>query len=262
MSQYNVEDEFYKRLKEINSTKDFSREYEKRKMELNTRGLTYYLLDELNKNFPNKQLGNVLNLGGDLGLDLKIIKEAGFSSNKMYSIDYYIPKTKIPEVNYLEGNIYVILRNLTDIKFNLIIFKEVIEHLFDPDSILISIQQLLAKDGVIFISTPNKSSFFNRIMLLFGYLPLCDEVSTIKDVGKFGKYNFSEGCNGHIRTFTFKSLIELVTYHGYKIITAKSVPSDSFQKSRLLILFEKLITKIDNKLGSSIILVVKKQSLS
>ena len=94
------------------------------------------------------------------------------------------------------------------------------------------------------------------------YLPNLPTSLIVETSSHNGKYNFSEGCNGHIRTFTFKSLIELVTYHGYKIITAKSVPSDSFQKSRLLILFEKLITKIDNKLGSSIILVIKKLSLS
>lgn len=173
----------------------------------------------------------------------------------MYSMDFYIPQYKIPKVKYIKGNIYNVSTTFHGKKFDFIILKEVIEHLFNPDTVLISLKTLLNENGLLFISTPNKGSFFNRIMLFLGYLPLCDEVSTVVDVGKYGKYNRKGVCNGHIRTFTFKSLIELLDYHGFKVKSATTVPSQKGENNTFLISFERALATIDKRLGSSIIVV-------
>ena len=87
---------------------------------------------------------------------------------------------------------------------------DVIEHLFDTDKAIAEIRKVLRKDGFLVISTPNLSSFANRLLLLFGYQPLGTEVSTHKHYGRPKKYNLREGVAGHIRVFTYKALIEFL----------------------------------------------------
>ncbi len=255
---FDVEKSFYKNLKDINRKKILKDEIRKRQEEIKNKGLTYYLLKEVSKFFPDKKLGNVLNLGGDLGIDLKILQDNEYKYNEMVSVDFYIPDEKIPNITYVESNIYNVSNVLNNRKFNLIILKEVIEHLFNPDLVLDSIKGMLSDNGILFITTPNKASFFNRILLMAGYMPLCDEVSTQIDVGKIKGYNNREGCNGHIRTFTYRSLIELVKFHGYTIKNAYTVAAEKRDDNKLYVYVERTITKIDKKLGSSIIIVLQK----
>ena len=50
-------------------------------------------------------------------------------------------------------------------KFDLVISCEVIEHVIDTDHYIKQIKNLLHKNGIFIVTSPNLSSFFNRILL-------------------------------------------------------------------------------------------------
>jgi 2-polyprenyl-3-methyl-5-hydroxy-6-metoxy-1,4-benzoquinol methylase len=86
--------------------------------------------------------------------------------------------------------------------FDVVLLIDVIEHLFGTDRAIAEIRKVLRKDSFLVISTPNLSSFANRLLLLFGYQPLGTEVSTHKHYGRPKKYNLREGVAGHLRMFS------------------------------------------------------------
>jgi 2-polyprenyl-3-methyl-5-hydroxy-6-metoxy-1,4-benzoquinol methylase len=46
---------------------------------------------------------------------------------------------------------------------------DIIEHLINPDNLLRESKRCLKKSGHLLITTPNMASWYNRILLLFGY---------------------------------------------------------------------------------------------
>lgn len=88
--------------------------------------------------------------------------------------------------------------------FDLVIFNDVLEHMYDPWEVLIMTKELLTKDGIVVISLPNvrhRSVLFNLIF----------------------KDNFEYKDQGildvsHIRFFTEKTMKKLVYDCGYEIL--------------------------------------------
>lgn len=96
--------------------------------------------------------------------------------------------------------------------FDAIFAGEIIEHVFDPDRLLSEANRVLKDGGVLVITTPNLSSWFNRLFLLFGYQPLFMDVSPRHSTG----HPFSFGPFGHVRLFTLRALLELLKLHGFR----------------------------------------------
>jgi len=82
-------------------------------------------------------------------------------------------------------------------KFDIIVFADVLEHLYDPVSILNFYKQFLNESGVIYVSVPNIAIWYARIGLLFGNF-------TYRLTGTFDKT--------HIRFFT-RNNIRLLAKH-------------------------------------------------
>lgn len=101
-----------------------------------------------------------------------------------------------------------------DIAFSL----EVIEHLINPDNMLKEAHRVLRRGGYLLISTPNLSSWVNRVLFLFGYQPYNVEVSTETIVGVAYKKGIFGGHAGHIRAFTLRALKELLKHHGFRVV--------------------------------------------
>ncbi|HUS51811.1 MAG TPA: class I SAM-dependent methyltransferase [Candidatus Paceibacterota bacterium] len=112
-----------------------------------------------------------------------------------------------------------------DEKFDVIFCGEVIEHLFSPDNLLDEIKELMHKNSILILSTPNLGYYMNRIMLLFGISPFFLENSSEIKLGRkcrfLGQFNKTEG---HIRLFTYSALRELLNLKEFQIIKIKSVP--------------------------------------
>jgi len=53
-------------------------------------------------------------------------------------------------------------------KFDIIVCTEILEHLKDPEKILIQIKRLLKEEGVVIISLPNECTIYHRLKVLFG----------------------------------------------------------------------------------------------
>ncbi len=110
-----------------------------------------------------------------------------------------------------------------DEAFDAMYCGDVIEHIYSPDWLLKEMKRLLKKDGYIVITTPNLSSWKNRIALLLGWQPFFTEVST---EWKVGNPRVSGLPSGHIRVFTWRALKELVGRYGFIIEEAKVLPPE------------------------------------
>jgi len=97
--------------------------------------------------------------------------------------------------------------------FDIIYSGDVIEHLVDPDLMIKEVKRTLKEDGFLILTTPNLASWYNRLLLLFGFQPIFSEVSTEKVFGRPGSEIV-----GHLRLYTLKSLKDFLSHHGLKII--------------------------------------------
>jgi SAM-dependent methyltransferase len=251
---------FYKELKQRDSKRrTLNSELIGRQQELENKGLIYYVIKEAAEQF-NKQINAVLNVGGDLGIDLILMRRYGINIKQGDSVDLFIPPDKVDFPTYYYGNIYDLPAILHAGQYDLILLKEVIEHLYDPDRAINSIKKVMKSDGVVIITTPNLSSLINRILLLLGFLPMSYEVSTKKAFGKPGRFNLHEGAAGHIRLFTYRAIKEFLEYYGFDIIRMYTIPaptSDDLSRRSPVIVFEKILQKISKKLCSAMIIVAK-----
>ena len=104
----------------------------------------------------------ILDLGSGQGGTAKILSE----ENTVISLDLNIFRLKSQEdfkdnIQRINGNALTV--PLKPDSFDLIILQDVIEHVNDPKSLLNSLLSLLKKNGVLYLSTPNKLSLFNII---------------------------------------------------------------------------------------------------
>lgn len=96
-----------------------------------------------------------------------------------------------------------------DFTFDFIIFTEVLEHLFQDDSLVMSnLVKLLRDGGFLFFSVPNVSALGKLICLLKGENPYMKKSEIIN--GVFGGF-------GHIREYSFREVKNLLN-NDFKII--------------------------------------------
>ena len=90
-------------------------------------------------------------------------------------------------------------------KYDIIIFAEVIEHLYiSPNYILKFLHSILNKDGFLFLQTPNAVALHKRIKMLFGINPY-----------ELIRENVNNP--GHYREYTKKELINYLEKNGFSI---------------------------------------------
>lgn len=108
--------------------------------------------------------------------------------------------------------------------FDLAYSGEVIEHLYNPDLMLIEMNRILKVGGGLIITTPNLNSWVSRVLFPFGFQPINYECSTVSStygyrwLKKLKRQNWPVG---HIRLFNRYSLEDLVRANGFEIIATK-----------------------------------------
>ena len=106
--------------------------------------------------------------------------------------------------------------------FDDVFCREVIGHLFDPDFVLEEAYRILKPKGVLILTTPNLGAWYNRGALLFGFQPPIS-ASLLKARGKPFKKAFERqsvgGSEAHVRHFTKRALEELLTIHGFVVLS-------------------------------------------
>ena len=87
--------------------------------------------------------------------------------------------------------------------FDVVFMSQVIEHIAEPEAVLLKIQDWLAEDGVLIISTCNIAHWKCRFRLLRGKWEY-------EDYGVFDR--------GHLRFFTLQSFAVMLEKCGYKVV--------------------------------------------
>lgn len=145
----------------------------------------------------------VLEFGPANGRMTKYMKEQ--LNSKVYAVEIDENSAKDAE-KYTEKIIVDSIENYSwqeefkDLKFDYIIFADVLEHLYYPEKVLTNVKEFLKDDGRILVSIPNithNSIIINLLKNEFNYNP-----TGLLD-------------NTHIRFFTKKTFDELISKTGY-----------------------------------------------
>ena len=111
---------------------------------------------------PNVDKGKALDVGCRDGYWSEKLMKKGYDVESIDVDPRYSPAKKI-DVN--EGFPY------KNESFNLIWCSEVLEHLKDPEQVLIQMSKLLKKDGIIVATVPNSHFWLMKIFYLTGLTP-------------------------------------------------------------------------------------------
>lgn len=91
--------------------------------------------------------------------------------------------------------------------FDIVIIGDVIEHVFDTDTLLREARRVLKPGGKIIVTTPNVASLGRRVMLLAGVSPYLEFSSELTTNGLPSV--------GHIRYYTVNTLLEQLRHTGF-----------------------------------------------
>lgn len=123
----------------------------------------------------------------------------------------------------LAGDALIMLDNVPDNYFDTVICNDVLEHLYDPYSVLAKIKSKLKPNGTVISSLPNVRYFRNLSDLIFNK-------------------NWDYTANGildvtHIRFFTCKSIVKMYENAGFEIVTHEGINKTKSIRPLLLNIF-------------------------
>lgn len=134
--------------------------------------------------------------------------------------------------------------------WDIIFANHSIEHFSDPDYFLEECKRVMKPHTILEIGTPNMASWYNRILFFFGYVPNHIELSKKYNVGK--PFNWGEvPLGGHIYVYTVPALKELLTKHGFRIISV-TAESSTYPTNLIIRFIDKLATWISPNLASAV----------
>jgi len=140
-----------------------------------------------------------------------------FGLGKIYGVDISEQAIKLAGEKGVKGaclNLDNDNLSYQDIFFDTVICGEVIEHLVDPDHLLEEIYRVLKTDGYLLITTPNLASWYNRLLLLFGYQPFFTSISIRHTYPK----PLSIHSCGHLCSYTIGALKFLLGKYHFKTV--------------------------------------------
>lgn len=251
-TQTGLTSDFYKKLRRD----DLEGEILKRREDINHKSTGFFIFKAISEIFPKKEIGTVLDVGGNYGIFLKMLSEK-YSIKRKVCLDIAEPSARIEDVEYLIGYAEETLKNLKENSADLVLLQDVIEHVFDPDRLLLKLKNVLKEGGIMIVSTPNLSSMINRMALLLGYEPMGMEVSTRAVFGRPGS-----SVAGHIRNFTYSALRDFFEYYGFHVVKQLTyvgyLPDVSSKFSKFIHILDKTSGIFGKKYKSQIFLVVRK----
>lgn len=189
----------------------------------------------------------ILDIGCSTGYLAYFLKD---QNNEVSGIDFLNGAIEIARQNNIVAYVCDIENEQLPFKddyFDLVVFSEVIEHLIDPNIVLEKIHQILKKNGLLIISTPNIAYIQYRLELLFGKLPDFCEFRN-----KFFErhYNFQ-----HKSLFTKNVLKNTLLENGFKI---KKWSSHNGYKNKFEKIFNFMEYVFPNLFKKNLIVIAKK----
>ena len=151
----------------------------------------------------------LLDVGCDNGVFSSAIARSGFD---VYGIDIRVPMVLEARKRGIKAVAHNVEKKFPfkDAMFDVVFAGEIIEHLFDTDFFVHELSRVVKPGGIVVITTPNMASLSNRFRLLFGKLPVGNEIRLGRDSA------------GHIRNYTFPELKRQMREHGFAIKMAVS----------------------------------------
>jgi SAM-dependent methyltransferase len=158
--------------------------------------------------FPEVGL-KILSLGSGSGGDIWFLADR----NEIYALDGSPSAVEVARKHGLNAQIADLERPLpfSDATFDLIVAKDLIEHLIAPDRLLAEIKRVLKPNGRLVLSVPNHFYLPFRLRLLFGGNLVWK--SLIHDhTQHYDEWNYM-----HLRFFTWRGLKRLLDISGFQI---------------------------------------------
>ncbi len=167
----------------------------------------------------------LLDIGCGTGKSTIFMKNA-LSFHRVYGVDIdddYVTAARANGVEALLCNVDQQNLPFEDRYFDAVFAGEVIEHVLNPDHLLQEIRRVLSKGGLLVVTTPNLASWFNRILLLFGWQPYETGTSFCYEVGRPSLLKLGNGLGAHLHLYTLRALKELLVAHGFEVLSMMQV---------------------------------------
>jgi len=126
--------------------------------------------------------------------------------NVVHGIDAAAPAVKTAVERGIQARVGNLEERLDfpDAMFDAVFAGEVLEHIFDIDSLLSEIHRVLKPGGHLVATTPNLAAFGRRLLLLLNRNPHIE-------------ISFTGEAAGHIRYFIRSTLFDILGKHGFRV---------------------------------------------
>ena len=142
---------------------------------------------------PFRKTGNILDIGAGYGFFLEIARQRGWNVYGTELTDEAVNHCTEKGLSMFKGELQNI--DFQDLKFDVIVSIEVIEHIYNPVDYMTKMNEILRSGGQVYITTPNFNSYLRY---------------RLKE-----NYNVIEYPN-HLGYFTKNTLNKLFTENGFK----------------------------------------------
>ncbi len=157
----------------------------------------------------DKKVNRILDVGCSSGFFAEYLLDTQ-KCNEAYGIELFPEAAKIAETKLTKvycDSVENAIDELPEAFFDIIFFNDVLEHLVNPEEVLLKIKSKLTKDGIIITSIPNMM-YFMVIYRLIMNQDFKYESSGVMD-------------KTHLRWFTRKSILRMFENCGYDVLLTK-----------------------------------------
>lgn len=189
---------------EFNRQKEF---YDTKYQELETSGFPDLKIVDYHSDIKNKK---ILNVGGGNGADVWYLTP----HNEVYLLDGSKNAVIQAEKHGVFARVADVSQKLPyDTRtFDIVILKDILEHIYTPLDLLNETKRVLKDDGYIIVSLPNHFYLPFRLRILFGGNLIW------KSLMHNHKKDFEEWNYMHIRFFTWQGVKKMLKLNGLKMV--------------------------------------------
>ncbi|MFA4934058.1 MAG: class I SAM-dependent methyltransferase [Candidatus Omnitrophota bacterium] len=137
-----------------------------------------HILENIVKKINVSKLGKVIDIGCGLGYDLSIVKQY-YPGAELYGVDFgswNADKLRSLGIKPIVINIENDKLPFEDESVDFIISNQFLEHTKEIFWINHEVFRCLKKNGIFFMGVPNILSLHNRILMMLGYHPTCNQL--------------------------------------------------------------------------------------
>ena len=170
-------------------------------------GLPDLKIVDFNEKLAGKK---ILSIGSGVGADLWYLTKR----NDVNALDSSKVAVEMAKKHNIKANVADVSKKLPfkDKEFDVVVLKDILEHLLDPKFLLLEAKRILKSNGYIIISLPNHFWWWFRLRILFGNNLIWKSLQ--HDHSK----DFEEWDYMHVRFFTWKGVKKLLKKTKLKIV--------------------------------------------